>query len=379
MKWLPLLWAALWRKPTRSIYTLVSITVAFLLVGIMTGVGARVAQIIDNARPDRVDVTARFGVWLPLAYAEQVARLDGVTNIAYSVGMGGSYQTPDMGLGIMMTDARILAIQPNWNIPPELFARLESVRNGIIIGPATAERMGWKEGETYPLQTDRITHDGTRNWTFQVVAILPVTEDGPEEFAVGNYTYLNEGRADRMNEVHQISLLVEDPNQATVISNTIERLFANSTAPVNATPLRTLIEQNIRGVLDLQFVIYSVSAAALFMILFLTGNVLAQSVRERIPEFAVMKTIGFTDRAVLGLVLAEAAVLCLVGAGLGLIAAWTLPALLEDVLPGGPTPVITFGVIAFAIASAVVVAAISGLPAAWRVRRISIADALGGR
>jgi putative ABC transport system permease protein len=377
MKWLPLLWAALWRKPTRSIYTLISITVAFLLVGIMTGVGASVAQMIANAGPDRVFVNPRFGAWMPLAYANQIERVEGVKQLAYGASIAGSYQTPENGIGIFMTERRIVAVEPDFAVPPEVFAQLEATRNGVILTQGVADRLGWKVGETYPLVTDRITHDGTRNWTFKVVAILPTVE--MRNFALGNYDYLNEGRADRMDEVHQISLLVNDPAQANAVSTSIERLFANSGTPVSATPLRTLIEQSIRGVIDLQFVVYSVSAAALFMILFLAGNVLAQSVRERIPEFAVMKTVGFTDRVVLSLVLAEAATLCLVGAALGLAAASTLPSALRGVLPGGPVPVINLEVIMFSLAAAVVVAAISGLPAAWRVRNISIADALGGR
>jgi putative ABC transport system permease protein len=380
VRFLPLLWAGLWRKPTRSIYTLISITVAFLLVGIMTGVGASVAQMIANAEADMIMVSSRFGASMPIAYADQIAQLDGVSKIAIGAGIGGTYQTPDKRVGINMTDARIVAVEPAFGISPELFAKLESVRNGVIINQNTADRLGWKEGETYPVETNRQNIEGNRVWTFKVVAILPEDEDRPGGgLAVGNYNYLNEGRADEKNEINGISLRVDDSEQAPTTSAAIERLFANSPTPVSATPLRTLIEQSIRGVLDLQFVIYSVSAAALFMILFLTGNVLAQSVRERIPEFAVMKTIGFSDRAVLSLVLAEAAALCLVGAILGLVAAKIIPALLQTVLPGGPRPVINLGVVVFSLAAAVVVAAISGLPAAWRVRRISIADALGGR
>src|SRR5688572_16708044 len=277
MKWLPLLWAALWRKPTRSIYTLVSITVAFLLVGIMTGVGASVTKIIADAQANMIMVTPRFGAWMPIAYTDQIARLDGVSKISIGAMIGGTYQTPDKGVGIIMTDARVVAVEPAFGLTPELFARVETVRNGVIINQPLADRLGWKEGETYPVETDRQNKEGNRLWTFQVVAVVPENEDRPGGgIAVGNYNYLNEFRADRPNEIHQISLLVDDAEQAPTISNAIERLFANSPTPVSATPLRTLIEQSIRGTLDLQFVIYSVSAAALFMILFLTGNVLAQ-------------------------------------------------------------------------------------------------------
>jgi len=148
---------------------------------------------------------------------------------------------------------------------------------------------------------------------------------------------------------------------------------------VTATPERTLIENSLQNTVDIQFFTTAMSAAALFMILFLAGTVLAQSVRERLGEFAVMKTIGFTDNGVFALVLMEVLALCFVGAALGLAAATGLPALVALVLPGAPAPVINFGVIAFTFGCAALVAIISGLPAAWRVRTISIAEALGGR
>ena len=135
-------------------------------------------------------------------------------------------------------------------------------------------------------------------------------------------------------------------------------------------------------ILDIDFFTRSISAAALFMILFMTRNVMAQSVRERIPEFAVLKTIGFPDRRIFALVLSEAAVLCLVGAFLALILAQSTPAMMRRALPPMQNvllPVITPGVIAAVLACAMLIALASGLPAAWRLKRQSIADALGGR
>jgi putative ABC transport system permease protein len=115
------------------------------------------------------------------------------------------------------------------------------------------------------------------------------------------------------------------------------------------------------------------------MILFLTGNVMAQSVRERIPEFATMKALGFTDSGILTLVIVEAGTLCVAGAALGLALASLVPMGVRALLPNVPVPVITSGVVAIALGSAVLVAAASALPASLRARRLSIAEALGGR
>ena len=174
-------------------------------------------------------------------------------------------------------------------------------------------------------------------------------------------------------------MLVDDPDRAGETATAIETLFANSGTPVLATPERTLIENNLRGVFDMQFFTYAVSAASLFMILFLTANVMAQSVRERIPEFGVMKAVGFSDGAVSALVVFETVALCLLGAVLGLLLADALPSLASAILPNAPVPVITPRVIGFTIASAVLVAILSATPAVWRLKRLTIADALAGR
>jgi putative ABC transport system permease protein len=381
MRWLPLLWAALRGKSARSLYTLASIIVAFLLVGIMTGLSASFAQMIDKARMDRIVVTPRFGAWMPIAAMEQIARLDGVKQVVPSAFIGGTYRDPEHGIGIMMTDERYLAVHPETKVTPAAFAKLKQVQNGVIVNRANAERMGWSDGGSYPLETDRVNRDGTRVWTFQVVAIVPNDDENPTAgMAMGNYVYFNEARNDgRKNDIHAIDLTIADPERANPTSTAVERLFANSSTPLSATPERTLLENNIRGVLDMQFLTYAICSAALFMILFLTGNVMAQSVRERVPEFAVMKAVGFSDRGIFALVIAEAAVLCLVGAGLGLLAAKASPMLAKMVAPGAPVPLLTPLVIAIALAAALFVAAATGLPVAWRVRRVSIADALGGR
>jgi putative ABC transport system permease protein len=129
----------------------------------------------------------------------------------------------------------------------------------------------------------------------------------------------------------------------------------------------------------MQFFTYAFSAASLFMILFLAGNVMAQSARERIPEFGVMKAVGFSDGAVSALIVSEIVVLCLLGAGLGLALANAVPTLASAILPNAPVPVITPRVIGFTVGAAVLVAMLSATPAVWRVKRLTIADALAGR
>ena len=380
MKWLPHFWSALCRKPGRSIYTLLSIIVAFVLVGSMTGLNAAFSKMVTDARADGIIVTARYGAWVPLAHLNEISELPGVTDIVPIARLEATYQAPRNSVIIMMTDSRITDVQPDLNTTREMFSQLEQRRDGLIVSRDMAQRFGWSVGDLIPLETDRAFQDGSRNWTFQLVGIVPGSERFPGGFAMGNFDYFNEGRADgRINDFHQAGVVVENAEQADETSNAIEGLFANSANPVIALPERTMIENLLQGLVDTRFFTYAISAAGLFMLLFLTGNVVAQSVRERIPEFAVMKTIGFSDRGVFALVVVEAAFLCIVGAAFGLVLANAIPGVVSAAMPNVPVPIITPGVIAISFVCAVLVAVFSALPAAWRVKRLSIAKALGGR
>lgn len=382
MKWLPLIWSALGRKRARSVFTLLAITVAFLLFGMMSGISASFGQFLESIPANRIMVMPRFGGRLPVAYVEQIARLDGVTHIVPSNIIFGYYQDQNNRINVSMTDERLVDVLPETKISADMFAALKRVQTGVIVSRDLADRFGWSVGGNVPIESDIAKVDGTRVWTFSVVAIVPVVDSISGGFMIGNHAYLDEGRADERNKgtAFDFRLLIDDPARAGDVSTAIETMFANSAMQVTASPERVVFEQGLQGFLDMKFFTWAVSAAALFMIVLLTGNVMAQSVRERIPEFAIMKTVGFTDRAIFALVLAEAAIPCLIGAGLGLILVQATPALSRLVVPGGDlTPIITPTVVASALAAAMLVAAVSGVPAAWRVRRLNVVDALAGR
>src|SRR6185503_15004859 len=173
MKWLPLLWTALRRKPARTVYTLLSIVIAFLLVGIMSGLNAAFAERIADARIDRIVVTARYGVWYPIAYVDQIARMDGVSEIVPAAFIEASYQEPANRLFIRMTDPRARSVLPELNVTPDLMTELERVQDGLIVSRGLADRLRMTIGARVPLETDRVFQDGTRTWGFNVLAIVP--------------------------------------------------------------------------------------------------------------------------------------------------------------------------------------------------------------
>jgi putative ABC transport system permease protein len=174
-------------------------------------------------------------------------------------------------------------------------------------------------------------------------------------------------------------LRIDDPNRATQISRAIDNLFANSSAPTRTVSERSSRESGVNWIGDIGFFTDAVLGAVAFMLLFLTGNTMMQSVRERTPEFAVLKTLGFSDTRVLALVFAESVLLCAVAAFAGLAIAKLVIPLVRDDIPGAGIVQMPWVALLTGLALALLVAFVSGLLPALRAKRLSIVDALAGR
>jgi putative ABC transport system permease protein len=386
MKYLPLIWAALWRKPLRLILTLLSVTMAFILFGLMVGLSASYAHIVEISRMDRVYVGPRFGGTLPVAARDQIARLPGVTHVGVMGGLLGYYRDPKNSVLPVMMDSGMQHVWTEVPITPAQWRRLEATPSGVYVSRRIAARYNLKPGDALPVLTVRsIRQDGSRLWPFTVLDViddLPTAQNG---IVIGNYDYFDKARLAAMQGTAlQFQLLVADPGQAATTAKTIDAMFANSAGPTRSIPERTLTEGNSRAGLDIPFVTEAVAGAGLFMILFLTGNGIAQSVRERIPEFAVLKTLGFSDAVLVALVFVEAAIPCLLGAAIGLGLATGINDRLPRLIPVGlavpiPLPYFSADVLALAFVFAVLVAFASAVIPALRVRRLDVAAALAGR
>jgi putative ABC transport system permease protein len=378
MKYFPLIWAGLWRKPARTIFTLLSITAAFVLFGMLMGLNAGFANAIEQTRPGRLLVFPRFGGTLPLAYQEQLEKIDSVTLAAPLMGVGGFYRDPKNGILVVSRDQRSFKMWPEFPITDEQAQALIRTRTGAIVSTKLAGKYGWRVGDRIPIQSQIVQQDGSKVWTFDILAVVGDVPNLALGYMLGNFAYLDEGRQNGRGTVGFFGALVRDPAQADKASRAIDDHFSNGTVQTRTMPEKTVFQAALNNFIDIQFVTGAVIGATLFMLLFLTGNVMVQSVRERIPEFAVLKTIGFSDSGLLGLVLLEAAIPCLLGAcaGLGLarIAVFSLPSGINLPLPA-VTPVVFLA----GIAIAVFVAAASGMLPALRVKRLNVVDALAGR
>jgi putative ABC transport system permease protein len=382
MKYVPLVWAGLRRKPVRSILTGLSIAVAFLLFGLLQGINQGTEFLIRDLHLDRLYVMNRVSGTMPQPFANlaRVAEVPGVRAVAPWTFFAGYFRDSRNQIPAIATNLPVLfSLYPELKLPAEQLQAMERTRTGAIIGRPLALRFGWKVGDRVPLGTSIWQQsDGSPSWYFDVVGIFDVgsaTPVYPNAFFI-NYDYFDEARATGKGLVHMFVTGISDPKQAAPVAKRIDALFVNSGTETRTQDERAYGRAQLRQIGDIQLIANSVVGAALFALLFVTANTMMQSIRERIPEFAVLKTIGFSDRKVLAIVLSESLLLCVFAAIVGL----ALAALL---FPGVAR---IFGMIKLqsatilmGLAMAIVVAVLSGLPPAWRAKRLSIVDAFAGR
>jgi putative ABC transport system permease protein len=380
MKFLPLIWAGLWRKRARTIFTLLSIMTAFLLFGMLQGVIAAFDRSLEAAAVDRLTVVSKvsFTEPLPYSYLSQLESIPGVARVAYLSWFGTYYQDrKNFVFSFPLDPERYFPMYPEFRLPPQQLQALERTRMGAVVGRRLADKYGWKIGDRVPLHSVIWTKtDGRSDWQFDIVGIYDASTSQQDQNFFFNHEYFNEARSFGKGTVGWYVVKVSDPKLAPQVAQAIDRRFANSPDETKTQTEKEFGQSFIKQQGDINFIVRAILGAVFFTLLFLTGNTMMQSVRERIPELAVLKTLGFSDRRVLALVLAESLVLCLVAAALGLaLASAVFPALGEFIGETRLPP----NVLILGAAVAALLAVVTGLPPAMRAKRLNIVDALAGR
>lgn len=380
MRYLPLIWSGIWRKPGRSILIFLQVSVAFALFGVLQGMKSGVDRLIDEARADLLLVHGSLGLGdpLPMAALEQIRSVPGVRAVVPVALFGGMYQRPNQQIGIV-------AIQPDegwlsaftYTIAPADRAAFETGRTGTLVRRALLEKYGWKIGDRIPLVTNVVKMDGGADWTFDIVGTYTDSDvAGGTDIILIRYDYFDEARAAGKGSLNHFMASIVDPKQAANVTDAIDRRFANSSHATRTESLRELAQLQMQTIGDLDFLIRAVVSAVLVALFFATTTMLMQSIRERTPELAVLKTLGFANHALFLFIVAEAAVVCVAAAALGLALALVAFPLASKFVPGLSMPV---HVVAIGLACAASVALISASVPAIRAARLNIAAALASR
>ena len=385
MKYFRLIWTGLWRKKARTIFTALSIVVAFLLFGTLQGIDTSFNQLVDQGRLNVLITTNPAGLPLPLADLSQIQAVRGVTRVTYRSLFVGDYQSLRNIVVVLPVDAAsFFAENSMFSVSAAEHAAFLRTRTGALVAQSLAQRFAWKVGDRIPIHAlNAQKKDGTADWSFEVVGTFDIPNNPirDEPLLLMNYPYFDTARATDTGTVQMYQETIADASQAAAVGNRIDDLFANSANPTHTGTERASAQGQLAQIGDLDFFVEAIVAAAFATLLLLTGSTLMQAYRERIHEFAVMKTLGFTDRGIAALVLCEALLLTVGAAVLGLLLAHVLLGALGSLLArvGGPGPSLPWIVFAAGVSFAVLLALVSALPPAWRAQRLSIIDALAVR
>lgn len=326
MRFLPLIWRNLWRRKTRTTFTLASIFVAFMLFGILMTVRTAFTFGVQVIGLDRLIVIHKVSLIMPLpvSYLDRFAAVEGVELVTHSSWFGGVYQDPTNFFAQMAVEPDpFMAIYPEYDLPAQQMQAWLADRQGAIVGRDLANRFGWSIGDRIPIQaTIWQPRDGTGVWEFNIVGIYDGEQTVDKTQFFFRYDYLDENRAGGAGLVGWYIVKVADPSQSQALADQFDAMFANSSYETKTTTEQGFLEGFANQVGNIGAIMVTISAAVLFNILLIAASTMVQSVRERTSELAVLKTLGFSGPMVLTLVLAESMALAGVGGGLGLFLAW---------------------------------------------------------
>jgi putative ABC transport system permease protein len=384
MKFLPLVWRNLTRKKVRTFLTLGCIFIAFLLFGVLMAVRAAFSMGVEIAGADRLTTIHRVSLiqLLPRSYLARIAAVDGVTLVTHANWFGAYYQDPSNGFfaNMAVEPESFLEMFPEFELPEDQKREWLANRGGAIVGADVARRFGWKVGDRLPLISPIYRKPDGSPWDFSIDGIYDSPVKGTDKNQVFfHYAYLNEtfrnvpGISD---QVGWYTIRVADPDRSDELAQRIDALFVNSPAETKTATEKAFIAGFANQVGDIGGIMIAIAAIVMFFITFVAGVVMAQSIRERTSELAVLKTLGFGDGLVLMLVLLESGAIAFVGGGLGLAAAWLLIA--QGDPTGGMLPAFYLppGDIVVGAALLLVLGLATGLLPARQAQRLKIVNAL---
>ena len=381
MRFWPLLWSALRRKRVRTFFTLLSIVIAFLLFGYLAAVNMAFRLGVDVTGADRLVLRHKvsFSILLPESYLGRIEASPGVVKATHASWFGGIYQEPKNFFPQMAVQPEgYLSLYPEFLLPEEQKKAWLADRTVAIVGRNTAERFGWKVGDRIPIQaTVWRKADGTSTWEFNLVGIYDGAEDGTDTTQfLFRYDYFDEARMFAKGQVGWYIIRVNDPAHADDIAQRMDAQFANSFYETKTSTEKAFIQGFAKQIGNIGAIIGGILSAVFFTILLVTGNTMMQSVRERTSELAVLKTVGFSNRLVLGLVLAESLALAAAGGALGLGLAWW--AIRQGDPTGGALPIFFLPPQDLALGGGFIVALglLTGLVPGVQAMRLRVVDAL---
>lgn len=383
MKLLPLVWSGLRRRSVRTACTLLSLVTAFMLLATLMAIRTAFRAGVTVAGTERLMMTAKIPLInpLPLAYGPRIASEPGVRDVTHANWFGGVYQNSSQSFASFAVDAASwLRVHPELHVPTSQQKAWLADRTGAMVGADTARRFGWKLGDRVPIQGTIYRRPDGRPWELTIDAIYDTDGNADQTQFFLHDSYLNEtlppGAYGR-NEVSWYVIRVSDPARSPQIAARLDARFANSSYETKTATEKAFVSDFAQQIGDIGPIVVDISSAVLFMILLVAGNTMAQAIRERASELAVLRTLGFTTGHLIGLVLAESCAIAAIGGGTGLALSWIAMTAIGDPTHGVLPPIrLTPEILLVGAAVILTLGVLTGLVPIMQVRRLRIVEAL---
>lgn len=375
-RFLPFILRSTLRNKRRTVLTILSIVISLFLFCTLRTVITSLAASLESASTARL-ITRRstsLTFMLPMSYRDRLAQIPGVEDVAWMDWFGGIYIDERNFFAQFAVDPqRYLEIYPEYRLEPSEKETFRRERTACIVGEKLARKYGFEVGDRIPLKGTIFEGD----WEFTVCGIArPATPDLDTSWLLFNGEYLNE-RLGGFGQVGSYVLKLSDPDRAGEVARLVDATFANSAAETKTETEKAFQLGFISMLGNIQAVIYALGTAIVVAIFLVALNTMMMAARERTREIAVLKALGFGDRLVVGLIVAESLLITVTGGLLGAGLA-RLVFSLADFTAGGffPRFDVTDGTIARALVIALCLGLVSGVAPAWTAARLRIVDAL---
>lgn len=371
----------LFRHKLRNSLTLLGVTIVILAFGALRTVVDAWYAGAEAASPNRLVCRNAVSIIfpLPLAYRDRIRQVADVRQVSHGAWFGGAYIDERNFFPNFAVDAKTyFEVYREFVAPPAQMTEFQRDRRGCVIGRKLAARFGWKLGDTITLKG--LIYPG--DWPMVIRAVYAGARPGVDETNLFfHWEYLNEtlkksGSADA-DKTGFYLIEIGDPARAGEVSRAIDQLFANSTAETLTETEQAFQLSFVSMSQAIIMAIQIVSFVVIVIILAVAANTMAMTARERMPEYAVLKTLGFGGGYAAILIMGESLTLSALGGVFGAVLDYPMAEVFRRSLEQYfPVFTVSRETLAMQLAIGVAVGVAAGVIPAWRASRVRVVEGL---
>jgi putative ABC transport system permease protein len=380
MRYLGLVLKGVRRNTRRTLLTVLSVAIAVFLFSSLRAILDGFAGAVAASSSTRI-VTVRstsLMFTMPVSHYEGIRAIRGVRDVTWANWFGGVYQDPANFFAQFAVDPEsYLRVYPEILLTPEERQAFLADRTGAVVGSRLASRFGFKVGDRITLKVG-IPIYGREDFTFTVRGIYrPGVQGFDDQTLLFHWRYADE-RSLVKGQVGWYVAELTDPSRAPAISADVDRRFANTAFETKTETEKAFQASFVSMMGNLNLLLGGIGAAVIITTLFVAGNTMAMSVRERTTEVAVMRTLGFPSHVIFMLVTGEAVVMALVGGivGAGLARLVTSSDTFNSLSGIVPPFFVSAENVALGLALGAGIGLLAGLIPASMAARLKVVDAL---